>query len=245
MLSILKSSSAQKVRRGLFNIDIYFPGLQLNDPADPRGFAQLGRFDKGHLFPGVFVGMHPHRNDEILTYMRSGEMVHEDTEGQKEAVSNTHLMLMNAGSGIYHQESIPENGREVKLLQIFLRPAKENDAPRVQFSDFSDPYSLNRWRLVAGEEKKFPPLIINSTVNVYDTRLQNSTLTLPAFEDKTYLLHVFEGDVSLGELHLAEGDSLIYSHEKLSVQASETADLVLFELDEHAEYTREGMYSGA
>jgi redox-sensitive bicupin YhaK (pirin superfamily) len=42
--------------------------------------------------------MHPHRDDEILTYLRSGIAEHKDTEGNIEIITNKRLMMMNAGS---------------------------------------------------------------------------------------------------------------------------------------------------
>ncbi|OKS86530.1 pirin family protein [Mucilaginibacter polytrichastri] len=40
--------------------------------------------------------MHPHWDDEILTYLRSGVVQHSDTEGYIEFITNKILMMMNA-----------------------------------------------------------------------------------------------------------------------------------------------------
>ncbi|WP_194972558.1 pirin family protein [Aquiflexum lacus] len=242
----LKAENSQKIRRGLFNIDIYLPGLSINNPADPNGLFQLGRFDMAHLLPGVFVGMHPHRDDEILTYIREGTMVHEDTEGGTEQVSETNLMLMNAGKGIYHQESIPNSGKDVKLLQIFIRPERPGLEPRVQFSTLGNAYSINKWRVVAGpiDHIPKPALIIQSAVLVYDCRLQGDSISIHFKKDKFYLLFVFDGQVENEGIKLKKGDGLIFSDESITLYSGSVSDLVLFELDQNAPYTREGMYSG-
>ena len=244
MIRLLRSSEAQRVRRGLFNIDLNLPGRAVDDPDDPNGLAQLGRFDHAHLYPGVFVGMHPHQNDEILTYLREGEMTHEDTAGEQVVISNHKIMMMNAGSGIHHQESIPEDGQPVRLLQIFLRPERDDELPAVQFHDFAEPYAMDRWRLVAGHAKQNPPLLIRSHASVYDRRLVSGEASLLNEKGKTYLLHVFSGSVVVGDDEVKEGDSLIYQDEILTVRTDATADLVLFELDKHAAYSRHGMFSG-
>lgn len=244
MKTILKESRSQKIRRGKFNIDIVFPGLELKSLADPRGFAQLGRFDRAFLHPGVFVAMHPHQNDEIFTYMREGNMVHEDSEGKKEILSKNRMMLMNAGSGIYHQESVPDDGAHVRLLQVFIRPEKENITPAVQFADFEEAYSINQWRLLAGTNDSSAPLKIQSEVNVYDARLVKSSIPLKSKKDKSYVLYVFDGEVEVNAEQLWSGDTLVYNEKELNVSSNSEADLVLFELNEHAQYTRNGMYSG-
>jgi quercetin 2,3-dioxygenase len=245
MINIHRSDKSQKIRRGLFNIDLNLPGEGLNNSNDERGLAQLGRFDFAHLYPGVFVGMHMHKNDEILTYIREGNMIHEDSAGSKVTISNKKIMMMNAGSGFQHQESIEEDGKEVRLLQIFMRPENEDDKPRVSFHDFDEAYSINSWRLVAGYNTEISPLIIRTKANVWDTRLENSSITLPNVKDKIYLLFVFKNTVTLTDgNNLQEGDCLIYNHEELSVATENFADLVLFELDENAKYIKNGMYSG-
>lgn len=245
MKHIHTNNESQKVRRGLFNIDLNLPGVGLNNPNDQRGLAQLGRFDFAHLYPGVFVGMHQHQNDEILTYMREGEMIHEDSTGHKVTISNKKLMMMNAGSGFEHQESIADDGKEVRLLQIFIRPENESYQPKVSFYDFEEAYSINNWRLIAGYDKEISPLVINSKANVWDTRLEKSTIELPNLNEKTYLLFVFKNTIEVNdETILYEGDSLIYKNEELRIKTENFADLVLFELEEKAKYIRNGMFSG-
>jgi len=243
MIAILKSEQSRKIQKGLFNIEINLPGLAWNNPDDKNGFFQLGRFDRGKLFPGVFVPMHPHQNDEILTYMRKGEMIHEDSEGKREVISNTRLMMMNAGAGIYHQESVAQTSPEhVELLQIFIRPAQENDQPEVQFASFDEPWSVNEWRLIAARTDA--PLRIKSDVIVRDCRLRESKIQIPGSRDKAYLLHVFAGSVDVAGIYATAGNSVLFQDEKPELTSSETADLVLFELNPMAPYTRSGMYSG-
>nr|WP_278248460.1 pirin family protein [Niastella populi] len=37
--------------------------------------------DHARINPGALIPMHPHRDDEILTYLRSGQVKHLDSEG--------------------------------------------------------------------------------------------------------------------------------------------------------------------
>ncbi|MBP2833106.1 pirin family protein [Aquimarina sp. U1-2] len=217
--------------------------MALKNHSEKRGLAQLGRIDRGHLKPGVFVGMHPHKNDEILSYVRSGNLVHEDSEGDSKIVSNTRLMMMNAGSGIYHQESIPEDGDDVHMLQIFLRPAEDDVTPSVQFHDFEAAYNVNSWRQVAGSFDTDVPLKINADAAVFDARIDKIIQGQHA-EDKTYYLYVFDGTIDIDGQMLLKGDSLVYENESIRIVPAGIADLVLFELDKNKPYSRNGMYSG-
>lgn len=47
---------------------------------------------------------HPHRGIETVTYLLSGKVYHEDSEGNKGVILSNDLQWMTAGSGIFHQE---------------------------------------------------------------------------------------------------------------------------------------------
>ena len=96
--------------------------------------------------------MHPHRDDEILTYLRRGRVRHRDSVGHVEEISPTRLMLMNAGHRFEHEEEVLEGPLEA--LQIFLRPRAADLEPLVQFHDFGAALSEGAWRLVAGPEAR-------------------------------------------------------------------------------------------
>ncbi|MEJ7677960.1 MAG: pirin family protein [Segetibacter sp.] len=63
--------------------------------------------------------MHPHINDEILTYLRSGKVKHTDSEGFSEFIEPTRLMLMKAGKSFYHEEKVLIEGGHVRSVANF------------------------------------------------------------------------------------------------------------------------------
>ena len=88
---------------GGFGIEILYPGLAL-DQGD-SGIGAIGQIDQARgSRSGTLIKMHPHRDDEILTYMRGGIMLHRDTVGHEEALTKNRLMLMNAGHTFQHEE---------------------------------------------------------------------------------------------------------------------------------------------
>jgi redox-sensitive bicupin YhaK (pirin superfamily) len=78
------------------------PGLVRSLVADPA-FGPLSVVDHANLDVGTVVPMHEHRNDEILSYMWRGTMVHEDSAGHRIPISPRKLMMMNAGRGFWHE----------------------------------------------------------------------------------------------------------------------------------------------
>jgi redox-sensitive bicupin YhaK (pirin superfamily) len=154
MIYIAQPEERHIINQGRFIIRAIAPGLKLNNPTD-NGIGPLGRVDHATLAPGMIVRMHPHQNDEILSYMRRGTMVHEDTHHNKVPIHGSYLMMMNAGSGIMHEESVPADDTEtVEMLQIFIRPQADDLEPRVQFHQFNAVSSTKALRLVGGPEAR-------------------------------------------------------------------------------------------
>ncbi|HAY3538552.1 pirin family protein [Elizabethkingia anophelis] len=246
MFIINRASERRSAGHGDFNINIVIPGRNVGN--GDLGFFNLGRFDDAHLKPGAFIGMHPHQNDEILTLMRSGTMLHKDSMGKEIAVTPQNIMLMNAGSGINHEESIPVDTYkdDVRLLQIFIRPENENDTPQVQFADAGE-LIANQWRLVAGLKSSNAPLEIKSNILVYDIEMENNTTInspAPFFKDTIYFVYLFDGEVNINQTQLKQGDSIITDEKKCSIETSSKSTIVCFMIDKEATYTRNGMYSG-
>jgi redox-sensitive bicupin YhaK (pirin superfamily) len=237
-----------------FVIKRIYPGQSVPDLND-RGIAGLGAIDHAHLFKGLTVRMHEHRNDEIVSYLRSGAMVHKDSHGMQETITNTHLMVMNAGSGFKHEEYVPEG--EVHMLQIFVRPSSDDLEPKVAFHTFESAVSANKWRAVLGPEGTDAPLQVRQKVWMHDARLTpHSELSLgdalpwpepdhPEGYD-VQVLYIFSGTVRVGNVTLNEGDTAAWAvkeYVKLETHGSH-ADVVLFHIDTTAPYTRSGTLSG-
>ncbi|CAI0941161.1 pirin family protein [Serratia ficaria] len=247
MTAMIKVDRTKKHQHGAgeFGIEILWPGMA--ESSDDSGIGAIGRIDHAKIKPGTVIAMHPHKDDEILTYMRKGRMLHLDTVDNEEEISNTRLMLMNAGHTFQHEERILGEGNSaMECLQIFVRPKEPDLSPQVQFHDFDTVYSENAWRVIAGPMDA--PLIFRAQVWLHDAHLQQGNqLTLPATPTTgvVRLLYVFKGSATVGENHLKSGESVIINDDnKHQVVADEDTDLVLFTTDPTAKVFRGGMFSG-
>lgn len=192
--------------------------------------------------------MHPHINDEILSYFRTGKAEHSDSEGFVKTVGGNTLMLMKAGKLFYHEEKIMGEGEPLEGLQIFIRPGKKDLRPEVTFLELETLHSENAWRLLASpaEETAFQ---FSSQTWLYDMKLlKNSSATLPKLpkDDLTCLLYVFNGSVRInGDIALSKMESLVIKNENITIESTKVhAELVLFVTDETAEIYHGGMFSG-
>jgi redox-sensitive bicupin YhaK (pirin superfamily) len=245
---ISRASDRHIIDRGKFIIRMVSPGKQMHDPADPYGLGPLGRMDHSTLEPGMVIPMHPHVNDEILSYMRQGQMMHRDSHGHVELLYGHYMMMMNAGKEFYHEETCMDDADEkIEMLQIFFRPKEDDLEPKVQFHNFEFYHSVDYWRLIGGPEHSDAPLKIRSEAWFFDSYLQKSTIETPELEKEGHVgfLYVFDGSVNIegtGEV-LQKGDSAILQKEELLLTAPHTADLVFFILDTKSKFSRNGMYA--
>lgn len=232
-------------KQGSSHIQILFPGIALN--LKDTGFSTIGRIDQAHLQPGSFVPMHPHINDDILSYFRTGKVKHTDSEGFTEFIEPTRLMLMKAGKKFYHEEKILDDSEVLEGLQIFIRPATKDIKPEVIFHELESVHSENTWRLIASPTKE-TPLQFSSQTWIYDMKITDSkSYSLPAFkkENLTCLLYNFQGSSLINEtINLAKGESILIKDEAISIKTNDFSELVLFVTDENSHYFAGGMYSG-
>ena len=245
---ISRASERHIIDQGKFIIRMISPGKKLGDPKDPFGLGPLGRMDHSTLDPGMVIPMHPHMNDEILSYMRKGQMMHRDSHGHIELLYGHYMMMMNAGKVFYHEETCMDDADEkVEMLQIFLRPEEDDLESKVQFHHFEFYHSLDEWRLIGGPQGSDAPLLIRSQAWFYDTHLKHDTIETPPLEKEGLagFLYVFDGSVTvLGSNDvLQQGDHVVLQNEKITVHADDQADLVFFVLDTKSKYSRNGMYA--
>ena len=107
---------------------------------DPKhmGFRTLRVINDDRVDPGMGFGMHPHRDMEIVTYVLSGALRHKDSMGNGDVLRRGDVQRMSAGSGILHSEFNASDAEPVHLLQIWILPASEGDAPSYEQRHYTD-----------------------------------------------------------------------------------------------------------
>jgi len=71
---------------------------------------------------------HPHRDMEIITYIRQGAISHRDNLGNAGRTEAGDVQVMSAGTGIQHAEYNLED-EETRLFQIWILPDRRGHAP--------------------------------------------------------------------------------------------------------------------
>lgn len=112
-----------------FSFGDYYEASQMN-------FRALRVMNEDRVAPGMGFGMHGHRDMEIVTYVLSGALAHQDSLGHGETLRPGELQRMSAGSGIRHSEINPSPTEPVHLYQIWLLPRETGQTPSYEQKAF-------------------------------------------------------------------------------------------------------------
>ncbi len=243
MFNVLRAEPKSSFEYGPFKIRRMRPGKILPARQDDA-LGPLSVIDHANLNIGTLVSMHEHVNDEILSYLWQGSMVHEDSAGNRTPLSPKRLMMMNAGKSFWHEESTPLV--PVEMLQIFIRPREANLSGRVQFMDRPNGVILNEWTLLAAPEGVRAPLEIRQSVYVYDIKLEHNDKTeIPVYQGFTQFLYVMDGEISFEKHVLYKGDAISGGDTPIpEIESTGNTTLVCFLVALDANATREGSISG-
>ena len=243
MLKMLDAKAVQTFKRGPFRIQRIRPGAMVGS-GEELALGPLSVVDHATLEVGTLVGMHQHRNDEILSYIWRGVMEHKGSNGNRIELSPHRLMLMGAGTGIEHEESSPVE--RVEMLQIFVRPEAEDLPPRVQFWDRPVSTAMSDWQLIAGPEASDAPLKFRQRVMVFDIHARaGEQLEVPTEPGITPWVYLIDGTLTAGDKQLNPGDALADSDAPLPpLNIERDAMLVAILVDTTAHASRAGTVSG-
>ena len=97
---------------------------------DPQrmGVGGLRVWNDDEIAPGTGFDPHPHRDMEIITYVRQGAITHKDSLGNQGRTEAGDVQVMHAGTGIVHAEYNLEDG-PTRIFQIWIEPAQRGVAP--------------------------------------------------------------------------------------------------------------------
>src|ERR671927_521633 len=71
---------------------------------------------------------HPHRDMEIITYVRTGAITHQDSLGNTGRTEAGDVQVMSAGTGVRHSEYNLEN-EPTAIFQIWIIPTRRGGEP--------------------------------------------------------------------------------------------------------------------
>ncbi|MFM2129141.1 MAG: hypothetical protein RL477_687 [Pseudomonadota bacterium] len=136
MIAIRKSEERGRSRFSWLDSRHSFSFGEYVDPAHVH-FGSLRVINDDWIAGGGGFAPHSHRDMEIVTYMVSGTLAHEDSTGGRETIGPNEVQRMTAGAGITHSEFNASDSEPVRLLQIWILPDARGLAPGYEQKAFA------------------------------------------------------------------------------------------------------------
>lgn len=199
------------------------------------GFRNLRVINEDRVMPSRGFGTHGHRDMEIISYVISGALAHEDSMGNGSIIREGDVQRMSAGTGVQHSEFNASDSDMVHFLQIWILPNEPNHVPGYEEQNFSGEKN-NTLRLLISGSKQSNALHINADVRIFGSQLENGqTLTYTAESDRHIWIQMIHGELEVQSgaqrIAIQNGDGLGISHRaSIQLAAKKECDFLLFDL---------------
>ena len=226
--------------------------------ADTRGHANHGWLDSKHTFsfanyynpermhfgvlrvlnddqvaPGMGFGTHPHENMEIISIPLEGDLEHKDSMGNIAVIRHGDIQVLSAGTGITHSEYNKNKDKEVKFLQIWIFPNKQNVTPRYSQISLKIEDRHNNFQQIISPNPDDEGAWINQnawfSMGNFDSGFE-TTYNLKSSQNGVYIF-VLEGEIEVEGQILSKRDGLgIWDTDSFSLKALSNCDVLLMDV---------------
>lgn len=200
------------------------------DP-DRMQFGPLRVWNDDLFRAGGGFPMHSHRDMEIITYVHTGAITHEDSLGHRGVTTAGNVQVMSAGRGIIHSEFNHGDG-DLGLFQIWILPDRAGHAPRWDARDFDRAARRDRLApLVSGRESE-ATLFIHQDVTFMVGDLSSGATVRHALAAgrRAYVVPV-SGQIRVnGALVPARAAAEVEAADRLEITAETAAEVTVLDL---------------
>ena len=180
--------------------------------------------------------MHPHRGIETISYLSRGNMVHRDSLGNEEKITDGEVQWMNSGSGIMHEEMIPDSERLLGVQMWLNLPSNEKmSKPSYNSIKVSDIEEIEieggMLRLLAGSYKDHQGYNgEHHPINYYDIHLEpNAEFTIDTKEDDSVMVFTLLGDIYIDGEYIEEKTAVkLTDGNRLTIKNGDKKSQVLY-----------------
>ena len=201
------------------------------DYYDPNfmGFSALRVINEDVIDAGQGFGTHPHKDMEILTYVLSGTVEHQDSMGNKEQINAGEFQIMSAGTGVRHSEYNANSDRPLHLYQIWIIPDQVGLEPRYEQRMFDAPQGR---QLVLSPDAREGSLKVFQDMTLSRWALKKDEQSVyPIQAERRVWIQVVHGNVSINGHKAGISDAFaIWDETALSIHADEDSEILLFDL---------------
>jgi len=171
---------------------------------------------------------HPHADMEIITYVRSGAITHQDSMGNQGRTGAGDVQVMSTGTGVRHAEYNLED-EQTTLFQIWIETDKPGAQPGWGMKPFPKSDRSGRFQVLASGDAADEALTINADARVLGATLKaGESLTYDLSEGRRAYLVPAVGEVEVNGVTLnARDGAAIKDEPTVTVTAKADAELVM------------------
>jgi quercetin 2,3-dioxygenase len=212
---------------GWLNARHHFSFANWYDPGR-MGWGALRVWNDDEIAPKSGFPPHPHADMEIITYVRSGAITHQDSLGNRGRTGAGDVQVMSAGTGIRHAEYNLED-ETTTLFQIWIEPKARGEAPSWGAKPFPKSDRSGRFVTLASGFDDPDALKIRTDARVLGATLKAGEETVYAADPGRHLYLVpASGRIAVNGVDLSARDGAAVTGEtELRISASEDAEIVL------------------
>ncbi len=197
---------------------------------DPRrmGWGRLRVWNDDEIAAKSGFPPHPHADMEIITYVRTGAITHEDSMGTRGRTAAGDVQVMSAGTGVRHSEFNLED-ETTTLFQIWIETDKPGAPPSWGQREFPKSDRTGRFTVMASGDPGDGALAINADAKVLGATLKaGESLSYDLGPGRRAYLVPAVGEVEVnGETLSARDAAAIVDEATVTITARADAELVM------------------
>jgi redox-sensitive bicupin YhaK (pirin superfamily) len=231
MLTLRKSTQRGYADHGWLKSFHSFSFANYFDPAH-MGFGNLRVINEDRIAPGTGFGTHGHRDMEIISYVLSGNLAHQDSMGNVKGIPPGDIQRMSAGSGVRHSEFNHAEGQETHFLQIWIEPNVTGIDPGYEQKTVPDSAKRGQLALVAAPEAAHHTVKIHADARLYAGLFDGAeTASLALNPARKAYVFLVRGSVQVNGQQLNAGDAaMLQSEPSLALASGQDAEVLVFDL---------------
>jgi redox-sensitive bicupin YhaK (pirin superfamily) len=230
-MQIRRAADRGHANHGWLDTNHTFSFADYYDP-DHMGFRVLRVINEDKVAPGRGFGAHGHRDMEIISYVLSGELGHEDSMGNGSTIKPGDVQRMSAGTGVMHSEMNASKTQPVHFMQIWIVPDRRGHKPGYEQKAFSDAERRGKLRLVASPDGRDGSVTIHQDATLASTLLAPDTSVTHTLDKGRYAwVQVARGAVMVNGEKLGTSDGAAISGEgTITITGVIDAEVLVFDL---------------
>lgn len=226
MIDVRNFDSLGHADHGWLDAHHHFSFASYYDPAR-MGWGRIRVWNDDRIGPRSGFPPHPHRDMEIVTYVRTGAITHQDSMGNTGRTAAGDVQVMSAGTGVVHSEYNLED-EQTTLFQIWIETDRPDAPPSWGAMPFPKDSRQGAFQLLASGDGADGVLRINADAHVLGASVKaGQSIEMKAAPGR-HLYLVSSGRVRVNGVEAGPRDGIAITGEnRLEIRAEDDAELVL------------------